>query len=415
MRRILVISHVLPFPGSAGQRQRVGLTLQALREHFHVTFLTSVPAIEVEATKAALSAWCDEAIVVPTVVPANGLERLRRWIAMAAYCLVTGLRPSNYVLSQVEFTASRLSALTGDRDFDCVLLEYWHATDSMKIFRDHHIPVVLDTHNILWQAYRADLDRKQWIPEWWKRRVVALYQSAEEEAWRQFDGLIGINRQEHLYMRRAAPEVRHFYTPMGVDVEKRWRYRWQPEGLRLCCYGGFGSAHNAASAMQCAQKIMPLVWDRFPSAELWIVGSNPPPMLLALQVDRRIQVTGFVDEVQPLLGSMRLMVCPWKGTYGFRSRLVELMAVGVPVVANPDAVDGMEMEHGQGVLLADDDSGLAEHAIRLLSDDAFAAEQSQRARALVATCYGYQSTYGTLSRELREWSEVTSNRTCNFS
>jgi polysaccharide biosynthesis protein PslH len=415
MQRILVVSHVLPFPGSAGQRQRVGLTLQALRQEFHVTFATSVPVEEVGETSVALEDWCDEAIVAPEILPASGLASLMRKVAMAAYCVRTGLRPSNYVLSQVEFTPARLCELIGDREFDCVLLEYWHATDSMKSFRDRGIPVVLDTHNILWQAYRADLDRKQWIPAWWKRRAVALYRSAEEEAWRQFDGLIGINRQEHLYMQLAAPSVRHFYTPMGVDVEHRWRYRWQPEGLRLCCYGGFGSGHNAASALQCAQKIMPLVWDQFPSAELWIVGSNPPLFLQALQADPRIRVTGFVDEVQPLLGSMRLMLCPWKGTYGFRSRLVELMAVGVPVVANPDAVDGMEMEHGQGVLLADDDRGLAEHALQLLSDGEFAAEQSKRARALVAACYGYQATYGALSRELGEWSKVHSSRTCNFS
>jgi glycosyltransferase involved in cell wall biosynthesis len=415
MRRILVVSHVLPFPASAGQRQRVGLTLQALRQDFHVTFATIVPSAEVEDTWAALAGWCDEAIVAPAVVPAGRFDALRRKVAMVAFCASTGLRPSNYVLSQVEFSASRLRALIGEREFDCVLLEYWHATASMTVFRDRDIPVVLDTHNVLWQAYRADLDRKKWIPAWWKKRVVELYKSAEEEAWRQFDGLIGINRQEHHYMQAVAPSVRHFYAPMGVDVEHRWRYRWRPEGVRLCCYGGFGSAHNAASALRCAQTIMPLIWCEFPFAELWIVGSNPPPVLQALQVDSRVHVTGFVDEVQPLLGTMRLMLCPWKGTYGFRSRLVELMAVGVPIVANPDAVDGMEMEHEQGVLLADTDQGLAEHALHLLSDGEFAAEQSRRARALVSACYGFPSTYGKLSRELREWAEIHASRTCNFS
>lgn len=415
MRRILVVSHVLPFPGSAGQRQRVGLTLQALRRDFHVTFATTVPALDVEDTRAALAEWCDEAIVAPYRRAAHRLSNLRRQLTAAAYCAWTGLRASNYFLAKVEFTAERLSELVGDRDFDCVLLEYWHASASMEYFRARGIPVVLDTHNILWQAYRADVDRKKWIPEWWKRRVVALYRSAEEEAWRQFDGLIAINREEHHYMQMVAPHVRHFYAPMGVDVVSRWRYRWRPEGVRLCCYGGFGSSHNAASALQCAQKIMPLVWAHFPLAELWIVGSNPPPQLQTLQSDRRIRVTGFVDEVQPVLGSMRLMLCPWKGTYGFRSRLVEVMAIGVPVVANPDAIDGMDMNHEQGVLLASDDTGLAEHAVRLLSDEQFAAEQSLRARAVVAEQYGFDSTYGALSRDLREWAQAGMSRVCNFS
>ena len=109
------------------------------------------------------------------------------------------------------------------------------------------------------------------------------------------------------------------------------------------------------------------------------------------------------------------MLCPWKGTYGFRSRLVEVMAVGVPVVANPDAVDGMDMAHEQGILLADDDVGLALHALRLLTDAAFATEQSERARSRVATRYGFDSTYGALSQELRQWASVGASRVCNFS
>jgi glycosyltransferase involved in cell wall biosynthesis len=149
------------------------------------------------------------------------------------------------------------------------------------------------------------------------------------------------------------------------------------------------------------------------------VGSQPPAALRALETDPRIRVTGFVEEVQPLLGSMRLVLCPWKGTYGFRSRLVEVMAVGVPVVANPDAADGMEMAHEQGILLGDDDTALALHALRLLTDRPFAAQQSERARALVAARYGFEATYGALSRELSEWAPAhpsrDTDRACNFS
>lgn len=414
MRRMLVVSHVLPYPASAGQRQRVGLTLQGLRKEFHVTFLTTVAPDEVRETREALAAWCDEAIVASYDEPGGAISAWWRRLATAVYCARTGLRASNYFLPRVAFRAGRWEELLGEREFDCVLLEYWHATASMRYFRDRGIPVVLDTHNVLWQAYRADLDRRRWIPEWWKRRVVALYREAEEKAWRQFDGLIAINRQEHLEMQRVAPRVRHFYTPMGVDVVNRWRYRWRPEGVRVCCYGGFGSAHNAASALRCARRIMPMVWRRMPHAELWLVGSEPPEALRALETDARIRVTGFVEDVPPLLGSMRLVLCPWKGTYGFRSRLVEVMAVGVPVVANPDAVDGMEMAHEQGILLGDDDTALALHALRLLTDRAFAGQQSERARALVAARYGFDATYGALSRELRQWAPADTDRVCNF-
>jgi glycosyltransferase involved in cell wall biosynthesis len=100
---------------------------------------------------------------------------------------------------------------------------------------------------------------------------------------------------------------------------------------------------------------------------------------------------------------MSAVICPWSGTYGFRSRLIEVMALGVPVVASPDAVFGMELEEGSGLFLGANGNELAGHVLRLLENPAFAGEQSRLAREQVNRLFSYDNTYIALMDELSLW------------
>jgi glycosyltransferase involved in cell wall biosynthesis len=332
--RLLVLSHVLPFPGESGQQQRVAYTLRACRPRFHVTFATAVRPEAEDHIREELQHWCDRVELLPSF---HGGCFTQRWhsAAGALYALATGLKSSNYAIGRRMFSEPAIRKLSAG-PFDCVLFEYWHAADRAALFQSQGIPCVLDTHNVLWRAYEADLKRER-IPNCWRKHRLEQYRRREEESWRKFDALVAINSAELDHMRDSHPGGRYFYAPMGVDLD-RWPYSWNPtRPARLAYYGGLGSAHNQESAWKCYADLMPSIWKHSPGTELWLIGSHPPERLRALACDPRIKVTGFVPDVKPLLSTMTAVLCPWKGTYGFRSRLVEVMALGTPVVATPDA------------------------------------------------------------------------------
>ena len=382
--RLLVLSHVLPFPGNSGQQQRVRHSLRALRGGFHVTFAT----FGNEVDEAALAEHCDEAVVL-----ASRYRRNRVWHKFAGrlFRMRTGLKFSNYVVGEIEFAPARVASLLEGRTFDCALFEYFHASSSAAVLRARGIPCVLDMHNVLWQAFGRDHSA----------RAVARYARREEAAWQRFDGLITINREEDRYVReRVRDDQRVWYTPMGVDLS-RWSYapdRATPP--RVAYYGGMSSSHNRRDALTCANTIMPRVWEEFADAELWIVGNKPSDELRALQRDPRIHVTGFVEDVASVLRTASALLCPWSGTYGFRSRLVEAMALGVPVVTTPDAVHGMGLEAGRGLFLETTDAGMAGRCMDLLQDPEKLAQQGEQARAQVESLFGFEATYGRLADEL---------------
>lgn len=402
--KLLIISHVLPFPRSAGQQQRVYYKLRAFREKFHVTFLTAVSPNEQEDIKRQLLELCDDVVLLPSLYISSRFMRIYHKILGFLYTSVSGLKFSNYLIDRVEFSPSRIRRAIQGREFDLVVFEYWHAFRCTSLFHARAIPTVLDMHDILWRSYQRQLGMKRWMPLIWQRWAVNRYRCQEESAWRMFDALIAINRAEERYAQQQLPEKTIFYTPMGIDLDF-WPYSWKPANPpRVAFYGGLSSLHNQQSAWFCYNQVMPHIWKSIPSTEFWIIGSHPPADLQALgHRDPRVKVTGFVPQVQEILKTMSVVLCPWWGTYGFRSRIIEVMALGVPVVATSDAVYGMDLMNGEGLFLRDKPAAMAECVLTLLRNPKMAREQSEKARRQVKHKYSYEVTYQRLAEELRRW------------
>ncbi len=400
--RLLIVSHVLPFPSSTGQQQRVLQTVKSLSENFHITFATV--AEEPGAARRDLMAISDDAVVLRSAYPSWGPAVLMHKLAAGAFAMYTGMKTSNYTIGHVELSPDRLLPHIENRSFDCALFEYWHAESLVPALHAKGIPCVLDMHNVLWQARARELDGLSTIAPWAMQIQINRYKRREEQTWSRFDGIVAISFGELEYVLSRVPSsTTVFYAPMGVDIAN-WPFRREVrEPPRVVYYGGLGNRHNQLGVQRCAQQIMPRVWTSFPEAEFWIVGTNPPAEILKLTRDQRIHVTGFVERPQDLLATMSVALCPWSGRFGFRSRLVELMSAGVPVVATPDAVFGMGLAENHTVLTAESDVELAGHVMTLLSTPESANQLSRRGRRVVERKFTVKATYGEFSRQLFDW------------
>jgi len=338
--RLLVISNILPFPLKSGQNLRVYNTLLALKNLFHITYLTIAPDQSRDEWRYNLLKICDDVILLPSIYNRNIFTKILLKIIGLIYILATGLKFSNFLISQIELTPRRVRPILKKSNFDCALFEYWHSYKNIQTFRQNGIPCFLDMHDILWHSYERYLATKK-MPLFLKKIALRKYKKAEEKIWNSFNGIIAINEAEKNYVKtKIGSDIKLFYAGMGVDL-KFWRYCWSPKKpKRIAYYGSLGNQFNQQDALICYHEIMPAIWKACPKTEFWVVGNNPSADLQASMTDDRVKVTGYVENIQSVLGTMTTVLCPFKGKFGFRSRIIEVMAVGTPVVASSDAVWG---------------------------------------------------------------------------
>ncbi|NDJ60839.1 MAG: glycosyltransferase [Chloroflexi bacterium] len=178
--------------------------------------------------------------------------------------------------------------------------------------------------------------------------------------------------------------------PNGVDLE-----RFQPpdpaaqarESAVLLFTGNYSYAPNRDAALYLAESILPRVRAQIPAARLWLVGSDPPPELLALHGDH-IAVTGYVPDVRPYVQRATVFVSALRFGAGIKNKVLEALALGCPVAATPLSVDGIAVTDGHDALIADGDA-LVGAVLRLLSDADLRARLAVNGRRLIAARYSW--------------------------
>jgi glycosyltransferase involved in cell wall biosynthesis len=132
--------------------------------------------------------------------------------------------------------------------------------------------------------------------------------------------------------------------------------------------GAFAHPPNGDAVRWLADAILPLIHSRLPSLRCHIIGADPPAQIRAL-ADERLEIHGYVPDVKPFFDACRLSVAPLRYGAGIKGKVNQSLAHGLPVVATSQAAEGMFLEDGKSVLLADDPRAFADAVIRLYRDE----------------------------------------------
>ena len=197
--------------------------------------------------------------------------------------------------------------------------------------------------------------------------------------------------------------------PNGVDLD----YFQTSEGARdphaLLFTGNYEYAPNVDAALHLARDLFPRIRERIPDAKLWIVGNAPTPEMEALGRDPRfadsITVTGRVPDMRTYLECAAVFVCPLRLGAGIKNKVLEALALRLPVIATPLSVDGIAVRDGQEALIAATDDDLIAATLRVLADPTLAARLGANGRALIEARYSWQQV---AERYEQIYTEVTS-------
>ena len=144
---------------------------------------------------------------------------------------------------------------------------------------------------------------------------------------------------------------------------------------------GFGHPPNVDAAKFLVEEIMPIVWQMRPDVRLMLVGSNPTAEVKALDSER-VAVTGYVDDptLARLYRQSRVAVVPLRYGAGIKSKVVESLQQGLPLVTTTTGAQGLP-DLANAADVSDAPHVLAQALLTLLADDVRWRERSQAGAA----------------------------------
>lgn len=396
--RILWLSAGLLLPLDKGGKLRTWHLMRHLSSRHAIEFLSFVEPGEPEAHVSGMREVAEVVHTVPRRArPAKGsaafaLEAaghvVRRWpYAVGAY------QSAGY--------AARVRALLDSGRFDLVVCDF--LPPAVNLPATLPCPSVLFTHNVeseIWRrhAETAPAGPRRWLLASQHRRMVRF----ERESVRRFDLVLAVSDADaatlaRLYGPLAAPV---HVVPTGVDTAYFAPRAVPVRPGRLVFTGSMDWLPNEDGVLHFVRDVLPLVRHAEPDATLSIVGRAPTPAVQRLAAEAGVQVTGRVDDVRPFMAEAAVYVVPLRIGGGTRLKIFEAMAMGKAIVSTTIGAEGLPVDSGLHLLVADDAPAFARAVVHLLQNQTERARLGDAARHLVMERYDWGAVTGHLEAAL---------------
>jgi glycosyltransferase involved in cell wall biosynthesis len=270
--------------------------------------------------------------------------------------------------------------------YDLILVEYTEAGIFLK--PRGWPPSILDNHDIITKTWHRRWQGAAGISRPLLRLVHLVSFVVERRTSRKFRVLFTKSREDAAWADKwiRHRDVRVLPIPAGVDMSLFPR---QEAPGRLLFLGAMGRKLNVDAALYFYRKVFPVVRERFPDAQFWIVGGNPPEALRELcALDPSVRVTGFVEDIGECYASASVFVAPILIGGGIIVKVLDAMAAGVPVVTTTFGNEGIRAETGVDLFVADTPEDFASKVIMLLEEDGLRRRVGENGRAFVAKRFG---------------------------
>jgi glycosyltransferase involved in cell wall biosynthesis len=381
---ILVVLPDHPFPLEMGSRVRNLRILEALARSFRLVIVTLVHdpgQLADPGPVAKLGRW----VPVPAPHHRSRAHQVYWHLRARGAAWFGGIHHETFFLSFPALSA-RVRRLLDEERPDLVHAAYWYTLRHLQNLPRPPLWVV-DTHDV--QFERQD-------------RLLGGGTEREREAelreLSRYDRIVAITERDQATFRRHLPagspavEV----IGMGLDLDE-----WTPDAVRpalpdaprVAFLGNLATEANRDGALHLLRDLVPVLRRGRSDLEVLVLGPAAGAEIQSAAAAVGATVQGFAPDIRPYLRSTRVLALSLHAGSGQRGRVVESLALGVPVVGYRSALEGLEFREGEGIVTVDTADEFCRAVTRILDDPAAAETLGAAGRARVAHCYGLESTY----------------------
>ncbi len=271
-------------------------------------------------------------------------------------------------------------------------------SSSMGAFLERHPgkPRVMHFGELDSDKWRQYAERQSPPMSWIYAREQRTLLEFERRVARSFSENIVCTPLEERVFREQIPGASCVVLRNGVDLERFHPRDSVPQAGELVFTGVMDYHPNAEGCSWFVREILPLVWAKRPEARFTIVGSSPTRAVQRLAEVEGVRVTGFVPDTREHLRRAAVAVAPLRIARGIQNKVLEALAMGLPVVGTTPATQGVEGEPGRDFVVADDAQAFAARVVELLEQPTSARALGARGRAFVERQYDWENVLAPL-------------------
>lgn len=377
-RRILLVTPRFPFPVIGGDKLRVYNIVKYLSNYYRFTLASLYSTDEEERAE-----------------PERGIfEEVHRFRQpkLASYCRTAGSLLRGGSLQCGYFYNPKLKRHI-DRalcDHDLVLA---HLIRVSGYLRGKGVPSICEMTDAISMNYEragsaGGRSLKKFIYRFEHKRCL----DAEKRCLAAFDGCVVVspNDRDYLAMRYPEHSRKMYVIPNGVRVEDFPYSREKVSTEKIVFIGNMRTMQNADAACYFAREVFPVIRQRRPGASFWVIGADPGKEVRSLSSIPGVVVTGRVEDVRAEARDAAVSVCAVRVGAGIQNKVLESMAMGIPVVTTSIGAEGLLAQNGVHLTVADSPREFLSGVLEIMSDRAKAGSLSKNARALVEKRYSWE-------------------------
>lgn len=398
MGEILFLAHRIPFPPDRGDK---------IRSHHVLKRLARLAPVHVAtfAEDEADAAW---EVEVALTARTYCLARRVKPLAFAGVEAVARGKPVSLTAFHDRQLAEYVARIVNERPISAIYVFSGQMGQYVPDdFAGRVIVDFVDVDSAKFDAYGLEMRPPV---SWVHRREGRLLRREEARLARRADTSLLISADEAaLFEARLSPQSRAQSTVLvmgnGIDTEL-----FDPAGVdpapmvlasgpgpHLIFTGQMDYPPNVGAAVRAATQIMPLIRADVPDATFHVVGRRPTASVLALEGVNGTRIWGAVDDIRPWLRASDMALVPLQIARGVQNKLLEAMAMALPVVASPQAATGIAAVNGRHLAATGSDAELAAAAVRLLRDPDRARAKGIAARHFVEQAHNWHAVLAPLS------------------
>lgn len=389
--KLLFLANRTPYPPYRGDKLKIYNLARRLKDRHELHLLTFAQSDEDFSYRDELEQVFDKVHLVS----------LPKWKSvMNCLAAVWTKTPLQILYFNSKEMRAKLKEVLAEDTFDAVHVQ--HLRMSPYLGENKSVPRILDmpdAFSLYWQR-RTDAENNLVIKQFNSLEQKRL-KAYERKVMREYDLNLVCSQEDLQYLKEEHNLKNLELLPNGVDLDtfKAGGHDYS-HNHRLLFTGNMDYAPNVDAVQYFVSDVFPLIKEKHPNVKFIIAGQRPVSKVKELANDD-IEVTGFIEDLAQEYNKASVVVAPLRFGAGTQNKVLEAMAMGVPVVCSNIGFKGLGIQSGEGAIMQTDKVAFANSVIELLDSSEYREKTGLKGVEVMQSRFGWDA----IARRLESYFE----------